>query len=112
MSASKRRGTAFETAVVTYLREQGFPFAERRALQGTKDRGDVAGIPGWVLECKSEVSVRLALYMNELQAELANDGARWGAAVVKRRGKGIAEAYAVMPLRLLLKLMEMTSDAS
>lgn len=111
MSASKARGTAFETAVVNYLREQGFALAERRALSGTKDRGDVAGVPGWVLECKSEKTITLPAYMAELEAEMAHAESDWGAALVKRRGKGVGESYAVMPLRLLLGLMEVTIDA-
>lgn len=32
MSASKDRGTRWETAVVRWLRDHGFPHAERRAL--------------------------------------------------------------------------------
>lgn len=45
MSASKRKGTSFETAVVGYLRdEHGLP-VERRALRGTRDCGDITGLP-------------------------------------------------------------------
>jgi hypothetical protein len=37
MSASRRKGTAWESRVVEYLKEHGFPYAERRALCGTSD---------------------------------------------------------------------------
>ena len=40
MSAAKARGTAAETAVVRYLSSLGIP-AERRALKGAADEGDV-----------------------------------------------------------------------
>ncbi len=53
MSRNKQKGTAFETLVVRWLAENGFPYAERRALAGTHDCGDVTGIPGLVIECKT-----------------------------------------------------------
>ena len=50
MSRSKAKGTAAETAVVRFLRAVGFTQAERRTLGGTQDRGDIAGVPGVVIE--------------------------------------------------------------
>ena len=60
MSAAKRKGPAFEGQVVSYLREHGFPQAERRVMGGSRDRGDVAGVPGWVLELKATRALDLA----------------------------------------------------
>lgn len=87
MSASKRKGTGWESAVVTYLRENGVPHAERRSLNGANDRGDIAGIPGVVIECKNEKTITLAAYADETETERRNDGARIGLAWIKRRGK-------------------------
>jgi hypothetical protein len=102
----KQIGTGFETAVVDYLKQHGYPLAERRTLSGTHDRGDVAGVPGWVLECKAEKSIDLAGYMGEVATELGNCTlSTWGAAVVKRRQKSAAEAYFVMPLNQAVALM-------
>lgn len=42
----KAIGTAAETAVVRYLAAHGFPAAERRALHGATDLGDITGTPG------------------------------------------------------------------
>jgi Holliday junction resolvase len=78
MSASKRKGTGWESAVVQYLKENGVTQAERRALTGAKDRGDIAGIPGVVIECKNEARIDLASYANETEQERLNDGARIG----------------------------------
>lgn len=103
MSASRRKGTAFETAVVNFLREAGYESAERRALNGRNDKGDVAGLPGWVLECKAEKTIDLAGYMGEACREAQNANATSYAAVVKRRGKGVSEAYVVMPLAVFVK---------
>jgi hypothetical protein len=52
MSKSKQKGTMAETAVVQYLK-QFWPNVERRALQGSKDTGDIAGIPNVVIEIKN-----------------------------------------------------------
>jgi Holliday junction resolvase len=107
VSASKRKGTSFESAVVGYLQTHGFPAAERRALAGTADKGDVAGIHGVVLECKNEKAISLASYVEEARVEARNAHARWWAAVVKRRGIGDpGESYAVMPLAQLVELLQ------
>ena len=100
MSASKRKGTAFETEVVNYLRGyHGLP-VERRALKGTQDCGDIAGLPGVVLELKNCKRVELAAWVDEALKEAANEGAPWYAVVHKRRMKGPAQAFVTMPLEI------------
>ena len=101
MSTSRRKGTAWESAVVEFLRGHGFPYAERRALSGSQDRGDVTGVPGVMLECKAEKSITLADYMDEVKAQTVNAGAQIGVAVVKRRNRSAGEAYAVITLATL-----------
>lgn len=44
-NSPKAIGTAAETAVVRYLAAHGFPAAERRALHGATDLGDITGTP-------------------------------------------------------------------
>ncbi|MFI6763315.1 hypothetical protein ACIBF5_29695 [Micromonospora sp. NPDC050417] len=106
MSASKRKGTGWETAVVDYLRANGVPYAERRTLNGAKDRGDVAGIPGVVIECKNERAITLAEYADETETERRNDQAAVGVAWIKRRGKGSpGDAYVLMTGEQLVQLL-------
>lgn len=106
MSAARQKGTRAETAVVDYLRTVGFPQAERRALGGNKDRGDIAGVVSTVLEVKDCKTTDLAGWVRELEAEIANDGARYGAVVHKRRGKGSpGDWYATMPVSRLVTLL-------
>lgn len=88
MSASKKKGTAAESAIVTYLRSIGFIHAERRALNGNLDRGDITGIPGVVIEAKNCARQELAAWVAEAEAERANDRADVAAVWHKRRGKG------------------------
>lgn len=87
MAASKRRGTAWESAIVTYLVGKGWMHAERRALAGSKDRGDIAGVVGVVIEAKSAARVELAAWLDEANVEALNDRSRVGVVWFKRRGK-------------------------
>lgn len=106
MSRSRRLGTAWESAIVDYLRANGVPHAERRALAGSKDRGDIAGIPGLVIEGKSVASHTLAVWVDEANAERDNDGAMAGVVWVKRRGRtSPGKGYVVMDGATLLVLL-------
>jgi hypothetical protein len=87
MTRSRAKGTAWETAIVTYLRANGVPHAERRALGGSRDRGDIAGIPSIVTEAKSAARMELGTWLAEAEAERVNDGAEFGVVWHKRRGK-------------------------
>ncbi len=96
---SKQRGTAFETAVCDYLRTHGHPNAERKAMQGANDCGDITGITNWTFELKAERRLDLAGALAEAQLERTNAGTAWCAAIIKRRQKNIADAYVVMTLQ-------------
>lgn len=107
MSASKRKGTAAETAVVNWLREHGWPSAERRALAGNADRGDIAGIVGVVLEVKAKKEMDLSGWVKEAETERRNDGADFGIVIAKKRGTtDVGEWYAVMPVEQLAALLD------
>ncbi|WP_030670539.1 hypothetical protein [Streptomyces rimosus] len=95
MSASKKKGTSAESAVVAYLRSRGFVQAERRALSGSQDRGDIAGIPGTVLEVKNCARTELASWVDEAEIEGENDRAEVAAVWHKRRGRGNPGAWFV-----------------
>lgn len=87
MSKQRAKGTAAETAVVGFLRANGFPFAERRALQGVNDKGDITGIPGVVVEVKNHSGVQaLGEWQKECREEMANAGADIGVVWSKVRG--------------------------
>lgn len=107
MTASRRKGTAWESAIVATLREQGWPHAERRSLNGAKDRGDVAGIPGVVIEAKNARAMPLALWLDETHREAVNDGASVGVCWIKRRGHlDPLDGYVLMDGRTLLGLLK------
>ena len=105
MSRSKDIGTAGESAVVKVLRVNGFPDAERAALRGNQDIGDITGIGAVCVEVKSGKAAESAsdgqvlAWMAELDTECVNKGADLGVLVMKRKGVGHGNAerwWAVM----------------
>lgn len=107
MNRAKAKGTLAERAVVEYLRANGFPDAERRALEGANDRGDIAGLPYTVLEVKNHAALDLAGWLNELMREIDNDNAEYGAVIAKRRGHtNPSQWYAIMPVEMLVKMLQ------
>jgi Holliday junction resolvase len=99
---SKAKGTAWESAIVSFLQSAGWPYVERRTLAGSKDRGDIAGIPGVVIEAKATKTAALGAYVDEANQEAVNDspggmGGSLGVVWLKRRGKSSAgNGYVVM----------------
>lgn len=83
-------GTAAETAVVAWLRENGHPYAERRSLRGINDQGDVTGIPGVCIEVKvaGRQGLKLGPWLKETERERKNARARFGLLVAKPTGLG------------------------
>jgi hypothetical protein len=105
VTAGKRAGARFEQQVVDYLIGHGFPYAERRVMGGTRDRGDIAGVIGWTLEAKSEQRLDLAGAIGEAAVEAAHAETRWYATILKRRRRPIGDAYVVLPLHLFADLL-------
>ena len=96
-SRNKAKGSAWERAIVDYLRAAGWPFAERRLAGNAKDRGDIAGVVGVVIEAKNTSTARLAEWVDEAGLERANDGAWLGIVWHKRRGRAsAADGYVTM----------------
>lgn len=83
MTRSKQKGTAAESAVVRALVHLGWPYAERRALSGNVDKGDISGVPGVCFEVKDAKIWLGAAWMRETRAERRNAGADYGILVIK-----------------------------
>lgn len=86
----KQKGTRAESAVVTYCREHGVE-AERRALEGSQDKGDLRmpdGFPIQVIEVKDQKAQTLAAWIDEMLAECENAGEDIGVVWFHRKGKG------------------------
>ncbi|WP_225811274.1 hypothetical protein [Streptomyces spinosus] len=96
-SRNKAKGSAWERAIVEHLKAAGWPFAERRLAGSAKDRGDIAGVVGIVIEAKNEARLKLAEWITETEEERNNDGAWLGVVWHKRIGKtSAADGYVTM----------------
>ena len=94
-SASKAKGTRFESAVRDYLREALHDTGiDRRVLHGTQDMGDIYGIRSHgcdvIAECKAHRDVTPALV------------ARWRDETLRERGNADADAAVLVVKRALL----------
>lgn len=112
--SSKRKGSTFESALVTTLREHGLE-AERLHLNGKEDEGDLVVRDQWgklIVEAKNEAKIDLARYIKEALEEADNYTRHrgmdrqevTGVAIVKARGKSILDSYVVTTLREFLDL--------
>jgi hypothetical protein len=110
-SPNKAKGSAWERAIVTYLRTTGWPYAERRLAGSAHDRGDIAGVPGIVIEAKNTARLTLAEWLDEAELERVNDNAWLGVVWHKRRGKAdAADGYVTMSGAQFARLLAQALD--
>jgi len=96
-ASARKAGTAWESAIVDYLRVSGWPDVERRARTGARDQGDIAGLSPFCIEAKSCARADLAAWVAEAKAEAVNARVPFGVAWAKRKGKASpADGYVVM----------------
>ena len=112
-SPERRKGSAFENEIVRFLREHGFPYAERAYGAGRpQDIGDINGVAGFVLEAKCHKSMDLAGWADEAAREATNARSSWWAVIAKRRNRPVADAYVVMTLAQFAQLLKDEDDGS
>jgi hypothetical protein len=108
VSKARQKGTSAETAVVTYLRDNGFPHTERRALHGAADKGDLTGIPGIAVEIKNCRRYEIPRWLAETTTEGIAANAEHAVLVVKPNGVGttrVGEWWAILPLASMSRLL-------
>jgi hypothetical protein len=94
----KAIGTRGETAVVGALRALGFPGAERRALAGALDLGDILISPGviaevkWGKHAKTASLKQVEQWWDETQREQHNARADLALLIIQRNGIGTNRA--------------------
>ena len=78
------------------MAENGHPHAERRALQGALDKGDISGVPGVMIECKDVRSDMWGQWLNETVVEQRNAKADVGVCFRRRVGRpDVGDWYAL-----------------
>lgn len=112
--SAKQAGSLFESHVAGFLADAlDDDRIERRARNGSKDRGDIGGIrtidgKRLVIECKDVARLNLAGWVEEAETERGNDDAAVGVVVHKRRGfgpKNLGGTYVTMTLEDLAVLL-------
>lgn len=98
VNPSKIKGTAFESSTVDCLRRGGWVQAERRALSGALDKGDISGVAAGavMIECKAHQTLHITNWLREVDAQTDNAGAAIGALWVKLPRRAGAENGAVV----------------
>jgi hypothetical protein len=107
MPRSKDKGTAAERMVVEYLKSNYWPYAERRALSGGLDKGDITGTPGLAWEVKSAKTLCIPQWLRETETERINAKADYATLVIKPAGVGkkkVGAFYALMDLDQFTRL--------
>lgn len=89
-AAARDKGTRWNRTIAVYLASCGWPYAEPRAKNGAKDRGDVTGVAGVMIEAKNAARPRLGQWMAEVRAQTANADALVGVCWMKRAGSSHA----------------------
>jgi hypothetical protein len=109
----KSLGTSHEVAVRDWLREHGWPYADRKVQAGALDEGDLRlseRVP-FVVEAKTAKSTTdrasLGTFVKELEAEVKNAGSESGSVIFKKKGTtDVGQYYAIMPVWMLNVLLQ------
>lgn len=115
-STAKRKGVETENIWISWLKDKwGLVNVERRRLNGTEDKGDVAG---WVkqngshnvvVEIKSGAKLSIPEWLGELKEEKKNAKGDLGFIAVRPKGKPNAEDwFIIMPAT---EFMQLTREA-
>ena len=107
MSLEKAKGDRFERDVVRVLRENGHPYAERALRLGAHaDFADIAGVPGFHIECRDRGRIELGAWLTLLNVEARHIPSNpVPVLVVKRRQKPTEQAYVVLELGRFARLI-------
>lgn len=97
MSKNKDAGTWAETQVVRLYQSSGWPHAERRALTGSVDRGDITGVIGLCTQVKNVAQPRLETWFSELLEQQHNASASACLLAVRKKYKPVAKWDAWLP---------------
>lgn len=101
---SRAKGSAFERRLVAWLRDHGFPEADRAYGEGRADDcGDVDGIDGVCVQARNTKRVELGAGLDAARRQARG---RLPVLVLHRRGRADpGEAFAVLALADLAELL-------
>lgn len=95
---NKRKGTLWESAIVTFIRERIGLRAYRPAQSGLRDEGDIHGVDPFILQAKDDKSFAISKWVADAEAQAVNAGQPFAAVVVKKRRASTGRAYVIQSL--------------
>lgn len=97
-TANARKGSETERMVARYLREHGWPEADRRLREGrADDQGDIDGVPLTVIQVKYVAANRLPAWVNDTIKQRDHAKAPLCLLVVRTKFRTIGGWDAYMP---------------
>jgi hypothetical protein len=104
--SSKAKGYRGETEFVEAAHEGGFLTAERNGSRyGSKDRGDIAGVPDWTIQVKSVARYSIPEWLRDAKEQAENGSTRWYGLALKLTGKHMREGAFLLPIAKWLELL-------
>lgn len=104
---NKAKGSAFELDIERALQAEGIN-AKRPRQTGNQDVGDLHVSDDWTLQAKNWANLATAVKAGTEGAERqsAHSGRPFFAAIIKKRGANVREAYVVLPLRVFAQVLK------
>jgi hypothetical protein len=110
VAQNKRKGYEFEIDCCEFVQPE-YPLVERNGTRyGPKDRGDLANVGDWTLQCKNVKTDKWALWFKATLGQSVNNKTRWWAVIRKARNQNVRESLFCMPLWKGLELMTHLRD--
>jgi Holliday junction resolvase len=109
---AKRKGSSWETAIVTFLRKHG-KRAQRIPAGAEDDQGDIfVGDPVWpAIQAKNCQRIELAGWVRDVNTQAVNASRTTGVVWIKKRGTtDPGHSYVVMDGYAFMRLMEGTKN--
>jgi hypothetical protein len=109
---SKQKGYIGEAEFVQACHEVGFdPDPEsgvRRYgnVQGQDDKGDIAGIYGWTIQCKSVERLTLPEFLRKTEEQRVRANNRYGGLAVKLKGRHMRDGCLILPMHVGLHVVK------
>jgi hypothetical protein len=109
---NKAKGDQWERDTVAVFQANGLHHVERAYGAGRHDdRGDLAGLPRWIVDCKNHATLKLSEWIDSVHAKKRRPG-DYGAVIIKRRLRGAEEGYVVLRLDDFTRLVAEAENAS
>jgi hypothetical protein len=96
--ASKSKGYRGEAEFVEDAQAHGYKAQRNGNIHGQADQGDIAGVPGWVVQVKNVAVAQIPAFLKAAKEQAANAGVRFYCVALKLRGKHMRDGAILMPV--------------